>query len=138
MYPKEKIVKERIGSTHDNYLMYAIKHKQVELVVFLLRSVPEISLLDQNNNGMTALHLAITSENITIVKAMFLGDMKDEEGTAAVLKTTTVEDIKGNMNPSAVKMLKAVNTRGMTPLIHAVDCGNYPVFRFVLEVYVPI
>jgi hypothetical protein len=28
MYPKEKIVKERIGSTHDNYLMYAIKHKQ--------------------------------------------------------------------------------------------------------------
>jgi len=58
-YPKEKIIKERIGSTHDNYLMYAIKHKQLELVVFLLRSAPEISLLDQNNNGMTALHLAI-------------------------------------------------------------------------------
>ena len=87
---------------------------------------------------MTALHLAITSESIALVKALLIGDMKDEEATAALLKTQTVEDIKGNMNPSAVKMLKAVNSRGMTALIHAVDCGNYSVFRFLLEIYVHI
>ena len=77
--------------------MYAIKHKQLELVVFLLRSAPEISLLDQNNNGMTALHLAIQSDNIAIVKALFISDFKDEEAITTLLKTQSLEDVKGNM-----------------------------------------
>jgi hypothetical protein len=34
---------------------------------------------------MTALHLAIQTENIAIVKALLLGDIKDEEGTNALL-----------------------------------------------------
>ena len=70
--PKEKVISARIGTDADSYLMYAIKSKRLDVLKFLLRDVGEIDLLQKNNMGMTALHLAIRSNMPTMVKLLTL------------------------------------------------------------------
>jgi ankyrin repeat protein len=62
--------------------MYAIKHKKVDLVKFLLKNClgdGEIKITDKNNKGMTALHLAIVTNDISLVRLILIGDHKDEK-----------------------------------------------------------
>ena len=70
--PKEKVIAARIGTDADSYIMYAIKSKRLDVLKFLLREVGEIDLLQKNNMGMTALHLAIRSNMATMVKMLVL------------------------------------------------------------------
>lgn len=77
--PKEKIIAARIGTDADSYIMYAIKSKRLDVVKFLLREVSEIDLIQKNNMGMTALHLAIRSNMPTMVKILTLRNHKNTE-----------------------------------------------------------
>jgi ankyrin repeat protein len=96
--PKEKIIAARIGSEADNYLLHALKLKQTDLVKFLIREVPEIDLLDKNNKGMTALHLAIKSGSPSYVKLLFIKDLKNADNVDKTIKNgKTIDDIKGNI-----------------------------------------
>ena len=79
--PKDKVVAAKIGSEQDNYLMYAIRNKNRELVKFMLKNClgdGEISILDKNNRGMTALHLAISINELELAKLVLIGDHQDE------------------------------------------------------------
>ena len=77
--PKEKVIAARIGVDADSYVMYAIKQKRLDVLKFLLREVSEIDLLQKNNMGMTALHLAIRSNMATMVKMLTLRNHKNTE-----------------------------------------------------------
>ena len=77
--PKEKIIAAKIGTEADSYIMYAIKAKRLDVLKFLLREVGEIDLLQKNNLGMTALHLAIRSNMPTMVKMLTLRNHKNTE-----------------------------------------------------------
>ena len=138
MVPKEKIIAARIGTQSDTYLMYAIRQKRLDILLFLLREVPELDLLTKNSQGMTALHMAIRSNNQKMVKALVLKDHKKEQEVEEVLKTFKIEDIKTNLTPKVIKMLQLQNSKGMTPLISSVDHGNYAIFRFIIELIVYI
>lgn len=75
--PKEKVIAARIGADNDNYIMYAIKAKKIEVVKFLLREVPEIDLLSKNSAGMSVLHLAIRTNMTTLVKLLVVKNHKN-------------------------------------------------------------
>jgi hypothetical protein len=47
--PKEKVIEARIGSESDTYLHYAVKQKNLELLLFILKDVPEISISIKNS-----------------------------------------------------------------------------------------
>ena len=88
--PKDKVVQAKIGSDSDNYLMYAIKHQKVELTRFLLKNCTgdgEISILEKNNKGMSALHLAIVTNDIKFIKLVLIGDHQDEKWVDDALKS---------------------------------------------------
>ena len=67
------------------------------MVKFLLREVSEIDLLQKNNMGMTALHLAIRSNMATMVKILTLRNHKNTEQVDQLIRNTKVDDIKGNL-----------------------------------------
>lgn len=93
--PKEKVIAARIGSDSDNYLMHAINKKCPDLLKFILREVPEIDILDKNNKGMTALHLAIKSNIPSYVKLLFIKDHKNTDTVDKAIKNMKLDDIKG-------------------------------------------
>ena len=136
--PKEKVIAARIGVDADSYVMYAIKQKRLDVLKFLLREVSEIDLLQKNNMGMTALHLAIRSNMATMVKMLTLRNHKNTEQVDQLIRNTKVDDIKGNLCQKLVKMLQLQNLKGMTPLISSVDHGNYEIFRFIVDLMVHI
>lgn len=88
---------------------------------FLLREVPEIDLLSKNSKGMTALHLAIKSNIPSFVKLLFVKELKNTDLIDKTLKNMKLDDIRGNVRGIAAKMLSAVNLKGATPLIQAVE-----------------
>ena len=104
--PKEKVIAARIGVDADSYVMYAIKQKRLDVLKFLLREVSEIDLLQKNNMGMTALHLAIRSNMATMVKMLTLRNHKNTEQVDQLIRNTKVDDIKGNLCQKLVKMLQ--------------------------------
>lgn len=116
--------------------MHAIRQKCHDLVKFLLKEVPEIDLVDKNSKGMTALHLAIKSNVFSFVKLLFMKDHKNPDSVTKCSVNPKLDDIKGNICTKATKLLKAVNLKGMTPLIQAVDHGFYESFRFLIELCV--
>ena len=79
--------------------------------------------------------MAIRSNTLSQVKAVVIGDHSDEDKIANVLKNSKIDDIKGNLTKVIHKLLTCRNLRGMTPLISAVDHGNYDIFRMVFELY---
>jgi hypothetical protein len=77
--------------------MHSINKKCSDLIKFILREVPEIDILDKNNKGMTALHLAIKSNIPSYVKLLFIRDMKNTDAVEKVSKSMKLDDIKGNI-----------------------------------------
>ena len=75
--PKEKVIAARIGADADSYIGYVIKSNRQDVLKFLLRDVGEIDLLQKNNNGMTALHLAIRANSPAMVKLLCLRNHKN-------------------------------------------------------------
>ena len=136
--PKEKVISARIGAESDTYVQYAIKSKRPDVLKFLLRDVPEIDLLTKNSQGMTALHMAIRSNETALVKMLVLRNHKNTEQVEQVVRNAKVDDIKGNLCTKVVKMLQVQNNKGMTPLISSVDHGNYEIFRFIVDLTVHI
>jgi hypothetical protein len=60
----------------------------------------------------------VKSGYLTILKAVCMTDHTD---STEVLKTETVNDIRGNINMGILKIFSMQNTKGMTPLITAVE-----------------
>lgn len=53
----------------------------------------------------------------------------------SLLDSPSADDIFGNLNEGALKLLSVQNNKGMTPLVMSIDEGNYQIFRFLLEIY---
>ena len=130
------MIAAKIGADSDNYIMYAIKAKRIEVVKFLLREVGEIDLLQKNSNGMTVLHLAIRSNLPSLVKLLMIRNHKNTQQVDTLIKNMKVDDIKGNLCPKVAKMLQEQNSKGMTPLLSSIDHGNYEIFRFIVDMTV--
>lgn len=64
---KAKFSRNRAGNTP---LHWALENKQEGAVLALIRDVPEIDVLEQNDNKKSSVTLAIDSENATIVEAV--------------------------------------------------------------------
>ncbi len=62
------------------------------------------------------LHLAIRSNNIKIVKVLFISEISD-----ALLETTSVTDIAANLRLDTLKLLSVMNNKGFTPLLSSID-----------------
>lgn len=128
--PKEKIISARIGVESDTYLHHAVKCKRLDLLKFLLKEVTEIDLATRNSQGSTVLHLAVKSGSIQMLKTVFIADQQNID---ELLKTNTINDMKGNINMKAVKLLQMQNNKGMTPLIATVDQPSVEMFKFLFE-----
>jgi len=132
--PKDKVIATKIGSESDNYLQYAIKNNRLDLALFFLQLVPEISLLAQNSQNYTAFHLAVKSGQLPLVKLLCISDLENAE---ALIKTPGLADIKGNMNSDVLVKLMGLKTiKFQTPLMLAVEQGNNETFKFLFELMV--
>jgi len=137
--PKEKVIAAKIGAESDNYLMYAIKRKRLDILKFLLRDVHEMDFAYKNSMGMSVMHLAIRANSPAMVKLLCLQNHKNTETIDKVVQNAKIDDIKGNLNiKMLVKLLTLTNNKGFTPLATAVDHGNYEIFRFIFELYIHI
>ena len=65
---------------------------------------------------MTALHLAIKSNIPSFIKLLFIKDHRQPENVEKFIKTTKIDDIKGNICDKGAKMLQITNLRNMTAL----------------------
>mmetsp|Transcript_381 Transcript_381/g.465 ORF Transcript_381/g.465 Transcript_381/m.465 type:complete len:103 (-) Transcript_381:369-677(-) len=102
--------------------MHAIRNKRLDSFKYILYEVGGIDLLAKNNMGMTVLHLAIKSNMIQFVKYLFIKEIDSkyiDETTKLVSDkyVPTFDDIKGNVNPKAIRLLKTQNLKGMVPLV---------------------
>ncbi len=131
--PAEKIVAAKIGSNSDNYLHHAINNMRCDLLVYLLKEVPGIDFHSRNSQGQTLLHLAIKSGSIGILKTLCLANHSNLE---QLLKTSSVNDMKGNINTKIVKLLSMQNNKGQTPLLICVEMANFEMFKFLFDLMI--
>jgi ankyrin repeat protein len=89
----------------DNFMHHAIKNLQFDVVKYLLTEVKELNLLDANVQGQTALHLAIKTKDLILVKMLCVTDAAIE-----LSKQPTIDDVVDNLNTNLLlQMFKIQN-----------------------------
>jgi ankyrin repeat protein len=102
---KKQILSSRFGMDQDNFLHHAIKNLQFDVVKYLLTEVKELNLLDANVQGQTALHLAIKTKDLILVKMLCVTDAAVE-----LSKQPTIDDVVDNLNTNLLlQMFKIQN-----------------------------
>ncbi|CDW79967.1 ankyrin repeat [Stylonychia lemnae] len=129
---KEKVIISKIGIENDNYLQHAIKNKGFEACLYLLQEIGGFEFSYKNSVGNTVLHLAIKTNQYQYVKMLFVKQVEDMQKH---LQSNRPDDLYGLINEQALRLLDKINNKGMTPLLMAVDQGNFEIFRLLLEIY---
>lgn len=122
----ERLSAIKIGIENDNYLQYAIKNKVFPACVYLLTSAT-FDLAFQNGSGNNCLHLAVKTGEVrflrlVLLKLAFLDGGGEQDYDMRCFNLKTLRDLS-----------QAQNKKGLSPLMLAVDEGDFPVFRFLLE-----
>ena len=118
----------KIGIENDNYLQYAIKNKAFPACIYLLTL--QSATFDpayQNGSGNNCLHLAVKTGEVrflrlVLLKLAFLDGGGEQDYDMRCFNMKTLRDLS-----------QAYNKKGLSPLMLAVDEGDFPVFRCLLE-----
>ncbi len=80
------------------------------------------------------MHLAIKSNRLAIVKAICVSNFKD---ALMLVQAPGLANIRGNINNEALMKLFILKTTKLsTPLMTAVDHGNFEIFKFLFDLMV--
>ena len=118
----------KIGIENDNYLQYAIKNKAFPACIYLLTlQSASFDPAYQNGSGNNSLHLAVKTGEVrflrlVLLKLAFLDGGGEQDYDMRCFNMKTLRDLS-----------QAYNKKGLSPLMLAVDEGDFPVFRCLLE-----
>ncbi len=77
--------------------------------------------------------MAVKSGSIRMLKTVCTANHLNLED---LLKTNSINDMKGNINLKIVKLLTMQNNKGHTPLLMTVEIANLEMFKFLFEIMV--